>query len=634
MLEKGPPKDLDKIENLKNKLYSPNQSFSVKNRKIIHKKEHETQNDWDDGKLEDKLKEYKPKKRINFFGIMLIFAAIFFVGALGYASLTFFGGSQVVSGNDVDISVIGPISIGGGDELVLDIIVQNNNQIQLETVDVVIEYPNGTKKADDLKTDLPRLREGLGIVAPNSVVRKTYSAALFGEEGSEEEIEVRVEYRLPGSSAIFEKSKIFSVVLQSSPIRLTVDTVKEITPNQELIFNVALTSNSNQVLSDVLLVADYPFGFTLEDSTFATSLGDNVWYFEKIDPQEKIELQIKGRLEGQNNEERVFDFSAGIQDSEIKNELGVVFTSLPRAINISRPFFELNLAIDGDSKTNLVKVGAQQMEGRLLFTNNTNSNIQNAQVILTLTGDVLDESSVSVSDGFYRSQDNTIIWNSSTDDSLEEISAGESGGFSFSFRTESLASKSAVFKNPEIVLDAVATGRRVSEESVSEEIKSTTFKRLQFVSNVIVRTESKSINGPIPPAVDQETTYDIDLSVLNSSNTVNNSRMTTILPNYVKWNNVVSAGSAISFDPVSRLVEWNIGNLDPHAGYTTAKKSASFQVVLTPSISQVGNSPALTGNINFSGSDEFTKTAVETVSVPATTNVETGDSFFDSRVVK
>lgn len=628
-----PPKK-GKIEKLTQRLYSPNEQFSIRERKKLSQKEFNTQADWNDGSISDILESENPKKAINFFGIFAVIAFLFFAGALGYAGLNFFGGGQLISGNDVDISVIGPVSIGGGEELSLDIVVQNNNQTQLETVDLIIEYPEGTKKADDLKTDLTRLREGLGIVSPNSVVKRTHLAALFGEEGTEKQIEITVEYRLPGSNAIFEKKKVFDIVLQSSPIRLRVNAVKEITPNQELVFDVELGSNSNQVLENVMLVVKYPFGFVLEDSDFETFDGNNVWLFKELRPQEKIKFKIKGRLEGQNTEERVFNFEAGIQDDSSLGELGVIFTKLPKAVTISRPFLDLKLAIDGDVRSDVVKTGAEQIDGKLTYTNNTDTTIQDAHVTLTFNGAVLDKESVRVSDGFYRSGDNSIVWDRNNNEGLREILAGSTGSLSFSFRSKPLANLSSVFKNPEIIIDVVGTGRRVGENNVSEEISSNSFKRIQFASNVLVNSETRYVAGAIPPKVDNQTSYAVVVSIQNSSADISNARVTTVLPNYVRWDNVVSAGPGkISFDPVSREVRWDVAKVPAHAGYTIGKYQISFQVTLTPSVSQKGVSPELTGQFNFSGMDTFVERNIQSGAEAATTNVSGGDTFFDSRVV-
>ena len=84
--------------------------------------------------------------------------------ALGFAFSKFFLGNNVVSGNNIDILVSGPVSIAGGEVLPLDIEVKNNNNIDLNTVDLRVEYPAGTKSADDQSVDLPRYSETLGDI--------------------------------------------------------------------------------------------------------------------------------------------------------------------------------------------------------------------------------------------------------------------------------------------------------------------------------------------------------------------------------------------------------------------------------------------------------------------------------------
>src|ERR1035437_4467273 len=76
---------------------------------------------------------------------ILLGAFIFFVLALGFTFSKFFLGNNVVSGNNIDILVSGPVSIAGGEELPLEIDVTNNNNIDLKVVDLRIEYPDGTK---------------------------------------------------------------------------------------------------------------------------------------------------------------------------------------------------------------------------------------------------------------------------------------------------------------------------------------------------------------------------------------------------------------------------------------------------------------------------------------------------------
>lgn len=607
-----------RVERLQQKLYSPNAHFEMKPRQELHEKQYQYQSAWEKTNKNEFAKELG-KQKLSLFAKVAIIAFVFFVGALGYAYFVFTSGGGTVAGKDVDVTVISPVSVGGGEELTLDIIVENKNAVPIYTVDVVIEYPNGTKAISDLRTDLPRVRDGIGDIQPGQIVKQNYSAALFGEEGDVKDISVRVEYRLPGSTAIFEQEKKVTVALQSAPIRLLVDSVKEITAQQELVFNVTMTSNSNQDLNNVLLEAQYPFGFTVTEATRQPVDRNNVWRFDTLRPQESITFQVKGRIDGQNNEERVFKWNAGIADDANPNKLGITFTAIQKDIAITQPFLALELAIDGDTRGELVRTGEQAIEGRLTYLNNTGSAISDARIVLTLGGDVLNDPAVQVAQGFFNSTDNTITWDGATNPSLKQVAIGGRETLLFRFETKPLATRAAVFKNPELIVDATVTGRRLSEDDVPENITSSTVSRIKFVSDLeLVALSSYAgepfVNtGPIPPRVEQETTYTVTLNVTNSSNLIENGKVTAYLPSYMRWNNRVSPSSErVSFDPVTRKLEWNLGSVREHAGFIEPARTVALQLTLVPSASQIGNTPELLTDVTFTGNDTFTKTELTT----------------------
>lgn len=620
-----------RVERLQQKLYSPNAHFEMKPRKELHEKSFQYQAGWEKTNTNEFAKEV-PKQRLSLFAKIAMVAFVFFVGALGYAYYMFMNATGGTAGRDVELTVISPVSVGGGEELALDILVENKNAVPIYTVDLVIEYPDGTKSFTDLRTDLPRMRDGLGDIQPGQVVKARYSAALFGEEGDIKDLSVRVEYRLPGSTAIFEQEKKVTVALQSSPIRLLVSAVKEVTAQQELVFDVTLSSNSNQDLQDVLLTAKYPFGFTVTEATRQPSDRNNIWKFATLRPQESITFQVKGRMEGQNNEVRVFTWSAGIADEAATNKLGITFTEVQKEVAITQPFLALELSLDGDTNSEVVRSGEQAIEGRLTYLNNTGGAINDARIVLTLDGNVLNDPSVQVANGFFNSTDNTITWDGSTNESLRQIPIGGRETLLFRFESKPLATRAAVFKNPEITVDATVTGRRLADDDVPENITSTTVSRIKFLSDVALTGltsfagEPFVNTGPIPPRVEQETTYTITLNLTNSSNAIEDGVISAYLPSYVRWNNrFTPTTERVSFDPVTRKIEWKLGSVKEHAGFIDPARTVAIQLTLVPSASQVGNTPELLSDLTFTGSDTFTKTDVN-VSAAALPTIDLGRS--------
>lgn len=603
-----------RVERLQQKLYSPNAHFEMKSRQELQEKPSPYQTNWESTNKNTFSVE---KPGLSIFAKLAIIAGIFFLGALGYAYVVITGDTSSIAKSDVELTVISPVAIGGGEELTLDIIVENKNTLVLETVDLVIEYPDGTKESKDLRTNLPRVREGLGNIPPGQIVKKSYNAALFGEEGSVKDISVRVEYRLPGSTSIFEQKKNVTLALQSSPIRLLVDSVKEITAQQELVFDITLSSNSNQDLRNVVIEAKYPFGFVVSDATIKPSDKNNIWRFDQLKPQEQITFQVKGRLEGQNKEERVFKWNAGIADEANPNKLGIAFINLQKSITLTQPFLALELSIDGDTRVDLVRKGETSIEALLTYFNNTGSAINDATIKLKLEGDVLQDNAVQVTGGFFNSTDNTVTWDASTIPELKQIPVGGRETLLFKFMSKPLATRAAVFKNPELVIDATVTGRRLAEDQVPEDVRSSTVSRVKFLSDVDLTSvvsyagEPFVNTGPIPPRVEQATTYTVLLSVTNSSNFIQNGKVTALLPSYVQWNNTfMPSTEQVSFDPVTRRIEWNLGDVREHVGFIDPSRTLAIQLTLIPSASQIGQTPELLNNLLFEGLDTFTTTEV------------------------
>ena len=134
----------------------------------------------------------------------------------------------------------------------------------------------------------------------------------------------------------------------------------------------------------------------------------------------------------------------------------------------------------------------------------------------------------------------------------------------------------------------------------------------------------------MPPRADTETTYTVIWSVTNSSNDVTDARVRAILPPYVSWKGAVNpGGEAVSFSNVGGEVVWDLGDVPAGVGYTQSAREVAFQVGVTPSVSQVGSSPDITGAAVFSGRDRFTETVVSR-SVPEVTINLTTDPLFSS----
>ncbi|MEN9524403.1 MAG: hypothetical protein RL536_472, partial [Candidatus Parcubacteria bacterium] len=167
--------------------------------------------------------------------------------------------------------------------------------------------------------------------------------------------------------------------------------------------------------------------------------------------------------------------------------------------------------------------------------------------------------------------------------------------------------------NPSLVVTASVRGNRTQESNVPENLSGAVSRTTRVSSNVsltgrTVRTIGPFANtGPIPPKVEQPTTYTIVWMVDNTSSAVGSAAVTATLPPYVKWLEKVSPSSeSVSYDKNSGQITWEIGNVGAYTLGSSRRREVSFQVSFQPSVNQVDQSPTLVNQAILTATDNFT----------------------------
>src|SRR3989344_6743560 len=625
----------DSIDKLPGRLYRNDGGVTKHRHGGLHRDEYNVSPDW---KEEVKTPKLPPDKNALFKKFFLGSLIFFFVSIL-FAFYTFYGGFNVVSNENIELSVLGPAFTEGGSDLNLQFDIKNGNRQALEYADLIIEYPKGATLSGD--SDIVRITKSVGDVGAGKSASENVKIVIFGDEGSERIVKATLEYRLSGSNAIFLKQATFPVHVKSSPISISVSDLREVNANQEISIEVEVLANSGKILRNMLLRIEYPTGFTLSGTTPEATYSNNVWNLGDLDKLAQKKITIRGKLSGEDGEERSFRIYSGEQDANDEQAIGVIYGSVLETLTIKRAFIETKLLVNGESGTDFVISPSGNVNGELDWVNNLPDRVLDAELFVRIIGDAVDKRTVSGSPGFFSSYNNTITWNKDTVPGLAQIQGGDSGSFSFGFNIlPSFSGNKVILKNSEIMLEVGVRARRIKEGNVPENITSSEKRIIKINSNVQLSLSALYYNGPftntggLPPHADKETTYTITWTVLNSSNNLSNVYIKTTLPNYVRWlGNIAPSGEQISFNDKSREVVWDTGTVSQGVGVESPARQGSFQVGLTPSISQVGLNVLLTNESSLSAQDTFTnsnitltKTGV-TTSLVNDTGVKSGDGI-------
>ena len=97
----------------------------------------------------------------------------------------------------------------------------NKNDANLESTDLIIEYPEGAQFQGSSLFGSLRERKSIGTINAHKTYEDDIPLALFGQEGDRKEVKVTLEYRVVGSNAIFVASKNYAVFITAGNFRFS-----------------------------------------------------------------------------------------------------------------------------------------------------------------------------------------------------------------------------------------------------------------------------------------------------------------------------------------------------------------------------------------------------------------------------
>ena len=604
--------ELNKVEELKNKIFSNQYKTRIEDREGFHYIHREKLSDnWGEQNLNNNTVKIKKNPIFqNFF----IFSFIVFLGAVGYLLFNFFIKGNNVSNDNIEIAVFGNTFTGGGEELPLIVEITNKNPLPLELADLVIEYPKGSA-VDNAGEEIARLRKSLGVVKAGEVKSETIKVALFGETGSIHQIKIALEYRLEGSNAIFLKDKAYEVTINSTPVNLSIDAPQDAIEDQEFTLNVKATLNeTKEIPNNLTLKLDYPFGFEFVSSNPSPEVGNNIWNLASLKPGEEFNVEIKGRMvDVFEGEEKIFHASDKKKKTNDKSELGVVFNSFRHSLFIKKPFVETKLFVNSEYKKEYAVSTKSAIIGVIEWTNNLKTSVNDLEIKAKFSGNAYNPRNIKVEPGFFDSKSNTIIWDKNIDETFTEISSGKSGNISFTLSPSSVfGANGNLLVDPTINVEITVLGKQTESGSALKNLDIVENKTIKLISDLSLITKSSYTGGPFkntgpyPPKPEEETTYTITFSVANTTNNISKAKLVTSLPPRVSYKNLISPkDEKLTFDAVTRELVWDIGTIPRETGLSGAKKEISFQVSYTPSLSEVDLIPTLVNKSTLTGHDDF-----------------------------
>ncbi len=573
---------------------------------------------------------------------IFVFAIIFFLAAVVVAGFVFFGRSTFISSKNVDINILGPATVSAGDVLELGVTISNTNNADLEFTELTVQHPPGSRNPENTVEAQTYTRDNLGVIKAGGETVRNISTVILGSPGETKELKFSVEYKVKGSNATFYKDKIFEITIGETPIVLSVDSPEAATSGEEFVTTVNVNMKSGEIMKNAVLKVEYPYGFSVTNAVPGAVSDGNIWALGDLLPGDKKTITIKGRILGEDKEERTFRFYVGVADGSGTNyNPRVIVTSAFNTVAIERQPINIEVSFNGETTSTYIAPAARPINLSIRYTNNLPDKILNPRMDLTISGAALDRSSVDIGhNGSYNQGAAKVSWQLRNQLGQAELAPGERG--TVSMRLASLSGAALPVGSHEIRLDfsitgvpLVGVGQKTLVINETRTIKISS--QVNLTSKILHSLGSFANRGPIPPKVGEETTYTVVFNVGNTQGDIVNAKVSANLGPGVTWLGASSfASEDISYDSGSNTVTWNMDKLLSDTGFSSAPREISFQIALVPSLSQVGTAPNLVSGIVFTGRDSASGNNIMLTQAPLTTRLTNDPDFIqgDDIVVK
>lgn len=616
--------EIDHIEALEKRLYARNPE-SVPERKygILHPTRESVDSQWGETSIKHP-KRLMPTSLTGYRRFFLV-SIIFFVIALGVAFFSVYRAGSALSSKNVEVTVLGNSFVGAGEELPLQVAIANTNAAPLESTTLTLIYPKGA--VDTSGGELVRDAHTIGEMLPGKTTTENFTAVLYGEQGTSHTITAHVEYKLAGSNAVFVKEKTFSVIINASPIRLTVDGPAASASNQPFTLTIRNLFMGDKPLEHAIVRVEYPSGYVFQSAVPAPISGNNIWSLGDMMKGTEQVIQIKGKLVGEQEDEKAFRVYVGTPESDTDFRVAVAYTSALHSVIIEQPFVTADITVGtagADTDVAPVTYG-NPIQGSIAWKNNAAIPIANAKFTLAIDSPEIDMASIVAPNANIDTVARTITWSATSDPDIATIDAGASGTFPFTLH---LLPDTTTPSDVGLTLsvDGVFPDRDYVAMSIPGiDQKTIRFaSQLQFAAASLYSTGGIKNIGPFPPKADVATTYTIQWTILPVQNPLSSVRATAVLPSTVTWKNViVPSTESLSYNNDNRTVTWDIGPMPKNSGLAQSR-SVAFQVEVKPSKTQVGSELQLLGDTTISGTD-----AIANVPLTATRQALTTRLFSD-----
>ena len=501
------------------------------------------------------------------------------------------------------LEILGPAEISVSDETEFTVRYKNNGNITLEEPRLAFEFPKESL-VQESSTRIEVGSEKLEDIYPGEEKTLTFKGRIFGKEGEIKTVKASMSYKPKGLSASYESNTSFTAQIKSVPLTFEFDLPSKVEAGRDFALFLNYFSNIDYPLPSLGIKIEYPSGFEFVSSN-PRSLGKDEWEIPLLNKTEGGKIEINGKLSGEMKEQKIFKATFGIWlDDDF-----VPLKEAIKGIEVSEQSLSVFQRINGSD--DYTANAGDLLHYEIFFRNIGNDSFTDLFLVGKLDGKLFDFDSVKLNSGKFNKGDSSFVWDWRDIPKLKALEPGEEGKVEFwinlknDWKISSIQEKNSVLKNSVLI------------SQIKEDFETKVNSKIAISQRALYNDEYFGNGGSIPPAVGNETTYTIIWELKNYYNDLRNVRVRAKLPINVKLTGKIFPENEVSkfaFDSNTREIVWIVSDSQILEGGTGILNSApviAFQVSLTPTADQKGETAQLVGDMTVAGEDQWTDDITE-----------------------
>jgi len=535
----------------------------------------------------------------------------------------FLSGRAAFRDRNISFKVETPQSVESGQEVEIKINVNNDNKVSLLNPKLTIFYPDDSiifnEQGEQIESLVEEIKlEQIQAKGSQEFIKKVI---LIGERGDIKTTNFVFSYQPSNNKSVFEKKEKSAITISTTPLYLNLVVPPNALPGQKISGFFDYKNESEDDLYDLRIKMILPDGLTLNEIDPEPDTTNNIWNVESLEESKGERINFEGTILGNSGQTKTIAF---VLQRKMGNDF-VDFQRVESDISLSAPLLNLSALVNNEE--GYVANFGDNLNYNIVFTNRSNSTLSGLTLKATLSDGVFDLTSIDTGDGYFNQSQKSIIWNASINEKLGTLGPGQSGqvNFSVKLKDSSATGKDLLAKvNLSIESITIPEGYDLDKISATQSISTKILSKVNFETNGYYSDPSWPINsGPVPPKVGKKTTYTIHWKIGSSSSDLTNVFVSSYVLPGVTWENKVKVnqGSILPvYNPVTGQIIWELPKIPAGAGTSFAKYEAIFQVSITPSINQAGESIDLVRESILSVNDAFTGQVIELQEVRVSTS--------------